>query len=164
MQPYKYCPYCTSILEEKLVEGHDRSTCTECGWINYRNPVPVVGCLVSNEEGELLLIKRALEPAKGSWALPGGFVELEESPLEAGGRELKEETGLDSQPGRLIGAYSQESELYGAVLIVGVEFIVSAYDLHPGDDAKEAKFFPIDEIPQIPFIAQRKLVKDYLNL
>ncbi|MGB3111363.1 MAG: NUDIX hydrolase, partial [Candidatus Omnitrophota bacterium] len=101
MEDYKYCPMCASALRLSEADGRDRLNCPKCGWIDYRNPLPVVACLVSNDDGDLLLIKRGIEPCRGSWALPGGFIEAGETIQDAGERELFEETGLQGVPERL---------------------------------------------------------------
>jgi 8-oxo-dGTP diphosphatase len=162
MQQFKYCPMCAAELAEEYVGGRDRYVCKKCAWINYRNPLPVISCLVQNKKGEILLIKRGIEPSKGEWALPGGFLELEETPEEAGKRELKEETGLDGRPGRQIGVNAHVSPMYGHLLMIGIEYIVDNYDLHVGDDAADAKFYPVDKLPRIPFKSHLKLIHDFL--
>jgi 8-oxo-dGTP diphosphatase len=158
---YKYCPLCASALGIAFVEERDRQVCRECGWINYRNPLPVVACLVRNDGGDLLLIKRGIEPCVGAWALPGGFIETEETIAEAGARELLEETGLIGMAGRLIDVCAQNSSKYGPILIAGMEFIVEGGDISVGDDASDAAFFSVDEIPEIPFSAHRNLIAKF---
>ncbi len=164
MQIYNYCPICSEVLEPGEFEGRARLHCAACGWINYCNPLPVASCLVMNSERELLLIKRGIEPCKGQWALPGGFIELEESPREAAERELFEETGVKGKAKSLIGVYNQKSEMYGYVLMIGVEFEIENGDITIGDDAEDAKFFPVDNLPEIPFIGNKKLIEDFLRL
>ncbi|MFQ5952014.1 MAG: NUDIX domain-containing protein [Candidatus Omnitrophota bacterium] len=161
MENYKFCPMCASGLKLGEIEGRDRLNCPKCGWIDYRNPLPVVACLVSSKKGELLLIKRNIEPCKGYWALPGGFIEADESIEEAGRRELLEETGLNGEAGRLVGAHVQESSMYGAVLMVGLEYTVEDEKTSPGDDAFEAKFIPRDQLPEIPFESHRRLIQEF---
>lgn len=68
--------------------------CQECGFVSFFGPVAAVGGLIVNELGELLLIRRAREPGKGKWGLPGGFVDPGESAEEAVEREIREEIGL----------------------------------------------------------------------
>ena len=164
MKHYKYCPKCKTALEESHVDGRDRSSCAECGWINYCNPLPVTSCLVKNSKGEILLIKRGIEPAIGCWAIPGGFIELDESPEEAGVRELFEETGLKGKTGRLVGVKRHESSIYGAILMVGYEYIIEDEILTVGDDAIDAKFFPVNNLPEIPFPTHLELISEFLNL
>jgi len=163
MKYYKYCPMCKTLLKQGVIDGEKRRFCKKCGWINYLNPVPVVACLVSDAKGKLLLMKRGVEPCKGKWALPGGFIELDESPEQAGKRELYEETGLKGKPGRLIGVNTQPSSTYGLVLVVGIEFIITRETLKPGDDALEAKFFHHNTLPKIPFKSHSALILKYLK-
>lgn len=160
-QNYKYCPLCAGALGSKFIEERDRLVCPDCGWINYRNPLPVVACLVRNPEGQLLLIKRGIEPCIGSWALPGGFIETEETIAEAGVRELREETGLRGSAGRLVDVCAQNSSKYGPILIAGMEFIVEGWELTVGDDAADAAFFPVATLPEIPFSAHRTIIEKF---
>jgi len=162
MEKYKYCPICKKELIEKELEGRIRITCPDCVRIFYRNPLPATAALAVNEQGEILMIKRAVEPFKGQWCLPGGFVEMGESLAESVVRELSEETGLSGKAGRFVGAHIQKSEMYGGVLVVGIEVITKDGTLTPGDDAEEAKFVPIDKIPDIPFETHRKLIEEYM--
>lgn len=164
MQQYKYCPICKANLELKFVDERDRLVCTDCGWVYYRNPVPVIECLVQNSKGELLLIQRNISPCKGCWALPGGFLETDETLQEGGVRELREETGLVSGAGRLVGAHMQDSQKYGMILVMGMEFIIENEDLVPGDDAQDAKFFSRKNLPPVPFNSHRKLIEEFLQL
>ncbi|RKY42787.1 MAG: hypothetical protein DRP85_01770 [Candidatus Makaraimicrobium thalassicum] len=163
MKNYKYCPMCGTSLEWDHVDGRRRLACGECGWIDYRNPLPVIACLVSNRKGELLLIKRGIAPCKGAWALPGGFMEMDETPQEAGQRELREETGLEGMAGRLVGLHTQESPRYGSVLVSGIEFTVKNENIVTGDDAADAKFMPPKDFPDIPFASHRKLIEEFLK-
>lgn len=163
MKDYKYCPMCRSPLVEKLVEERHRLVCENCNWIYYKNPIPVIACMVTNKKGELLLVKRAIEPYKGEWSIPGGFMEFDETLPEAGSRELKEETGLEGRAGRFIGAHVQPSWMYGAVLVVGMEFLVEDETITPGDDAEEAEFMPMDALPDIPIESHLKLIEEYLS-
>ncbi len=163
MKDYKYCPMCGSTFVEKLVKERRRLVCANCDWIYYKNPIPVVVCLVTNTKNELLLVKRAIEPYKGAWSVPGGFLEFDETVPEAGSRELKEETGLEGRAGRLIGAHVQQSWMYGTVLVVGMEFLVENEILTPGDDAEEAEFMPMDALPEIPIESHCKLIEEYLS-
>src|SRR5574343_505168 len=69
-----------------------RHVCSECGYIHYDNPRLVVGC-VAEWEGDILLCKRAIEPQKGFWTLPAGFMENGETTAQAAARETHEEAG-----------------------------------------------------------------------
>ncbi|MFC2062307.1 NUDIX hydrolase, partial [Elusimicrobiota bacterium] len=133
MEYFKNCPICKKKLSWKRIEDRKRLKCTGCGWINYLNPLPAVACLAVDKTGAVLMIKRAVGPQIGRWALPSGFIELEETPQEAALRELKEETGLEGKVENLIGVYRQVSNYYGAVLTIGYRIKITGGKLEPGD-------------------------------
>ena len=161
MQYYKYCPMCSIELIWEFIDGRKRLFCNNCQWIDYKNPVPVVACLVSNEKKEILLIKRAIHPCKGEWALPGGFVELYESIFDAGIRELFEETGLKSNYKKIVNIYVHDSKIYGSILEVGIELIVERFDFNLGKEVLDAKFFNKEAIPKIAFSTHKKLINNF---
>ncbi|MFH1414676.1 MAG: NUDIX hydrolase [Elusimicrobiota bacterium] len=160
MKHFKYCPMCKTELVKEEVCGIERLLCSDCGWINYINPLPAVACVVRDGEGRILLVKRAAEPEAGKWSLPAGFIELGESPAEAAMRELKEETGLDGTEPSLIGVYSDRSSIYGGILTIGYLFTHICGDLAAGDDASDVKFTVIENIDNIPFRSHRILLRE----
>ena len=83
-------------LEFGAVEGEDRDrlACGSCGYVAYVNPRLVVTTIPVNDAGEVVLLRRGIEPGRGSWAQPGGFLEVDETVTEAAIRETLEETGL----------------------------------------------------------------------
>ncbi len=88
-----YCPKCGA---KTFVERNEKAKqCTTCGFVYYFNPSSSVACFIRNPKGELLLVRRAKEPAKGTLDLPGGFIDMHESAEDAVVREVKEETGLN---------------------------------------------------------------------
>jgi 8-oxo-dGTP diphosphatase len=156
---FKFCPQCGAELKSRRIEKKKRLVCPECHWVNYENPLPSSAALVRNKKGEVLLVKRAKEPGRWKWALPSGFIEIDETPEKACLRELKEETGLRGEIVRLVGVYSQKSLLYRNVLIIGYE-VEAQGNLSPGSDSLEAEFFPLDNLPDIPFSSHRKMIED----
>ena len=97
---FKYCPKCGS--DGFTVNNEKSKRCSSCGFVYYFNPSAAVACFIRNEVGELLVVRRAKDPAKGTLDLPGGFVDLHESAEEAVRREVKEETGLDVKSSRYL--------------------------------------------------------------
>jgi ADP-ribose pyrophosphatase YjhB (NUDIX family) len=155
----RYCPWCGKPLSRKLDDDRDRLYCESERRFLYENPVPAATAVIFDGEGGILLVLRNREPAAGEWALPGGFVENGESPGEAAARELEEETGLRATGPELIDVIYQESLFYGTcLLIIGYRFAGFSGDIKPGDDADDARFFPVDELPPLAFESHRRLV------
>lgn len=157
---FKFCPLCRYYLRKTQVDGRKRLVCQKCGWIHYKNPIPVAACAVINKKGKILIAKRNIEPGKNRWALPGGFVEWNETPEDTCLRELKEETGIDGEITRLTGVYIQRTKKYGSLLVIG--FIVSAIheDISINSEVKEAKFVSRRNIPYVPFLTHRKIIEE----
>ena len=159
----KFCPYCGYELVRKMLEGRKRLYCSRCGKIYYENPTPVVAIIARDNEGKILLIKRKIEPCKGEWALPSGFMELDESPIEAALRELAEETGLKGKSKRLIGVYPNNSEIHGFLVAIIYEAEIVGGELCAGDDAEEAEFFAVSQLPVLAFQSHREALGEVLK-
>ena len=155
----KYCPWCGEPLSTKAEDGKDRLYCASEERFIYENPVPASTAVLFDDEGRILLVLRNREPGAGEWALPGGFVENGESPEDAARRELEEETGLVARGPELIDVIYQESDFYKTcLLIIGYRFESFEGDPVAGDDADDAKFFPVDELPPLAFESHRTIV------
>jgi ADP-ribose pyrophosphatase YjhB (NUDIX family) len=117
--------------------------------------------VVVDNKDRVLLVKRSVAPKKGFWCLPGGFVELGESPEKAALRELKEETGLVGSIDMLLGVSANPSSLYHTVLMVG--YLVKSYfgNLIAGDDANDAVYFHYTELPEIAFESHASFIRMY---
>jgi 8-oxo-dGTP diphosphatase len=102
--------------------------------------VPCVGAIITDAAGRLLLIKRGHEPGKGLWSIPGGRVESGETDEQAVIREVREETGLVVQPGRLIGAVRRPASAGAMLDIRDYAAIVTGGTLAAGDDADDARW------------------------
>jgi len=158
-----YCPYCGNKLKRKKLEGRNRLFCPNCEKIYYENPTPVVAVVTRDDEGRILLIKRKINPCKGKWALPSGFMEIEETPVQGALRELKEETGIEGKVKRLIGVYSNESKIHGHLVIIMYEAKMSGGILCAGDDAEEAVFYDVEKMPEIIFDSHLEAVREVLK-
>ncbi len=159
----KYCPICSILLEKRNMEERLRLVCPKCEWVNYENPIPAVVMFLKNQNNEILLIKRNVEPEKGKWALPSGFIEVDETTEDAAIRELKEETNIKGGIKKLIGVYIEHPAIYKSVLVIGYEVEFISGSLLAGSDCSGAKFFSSDELPPIPFSSHRKIIKDRLK-
>lgn len=134
--------YC-QICGDKLVAKKDHSECPSCKQRHYANPKPCVEIALFNETGQLLLAKRAREPYKGKYDLPGGFIDLGETAEEAIGREIKEELSLEwgqikdvNYATSYTGEYPWGSDTYETLILVFVGRTVVT-ELSPQDDVEE---------------------------
>ncbi len=159
-----HCTQCGGKLESRPIEGRERLVCSACGAVHYENPLPVASVLVPGPNHSVLLIKRNHEPYKGFWCMPVGFAEIGEDIQQAALRELREEAGIDGRIRQLLDASSYVSPMYGDVLIVTFEAEKTGGTEQGGDDADEARYFPIDSLPEIPFPPQMKAISNYLRL
>ena len=120
--------------------------------MNYKSPKLTVDGIVL-KDGTILLIKRKNQPFEGKWALPGGFVEYGEKTENATMREVFEETGLMTKINHLVGVYSDPNRdpRGHTVSIVYVLDIICNGELKSGDDACDAKFFDLKNLPDLSF-------------
>lgn len=160
----RFCHFCGNRLTQKDWEGRVRPFCPRCRRPIYENPVPASALVVVDQAANLLLTKRSVDPKKGLWCLPGGFMELSETPEASALRELREETGLVGVIRTLLGVRSNHSDRYGTVLIVG--YLVTDYSGEPvpGDDAEAVDFFSPEALPEIAFESHAFFIQTALKL
>lgn len=113
------------------------------------------------EGKEILLIKRKNPPFKGRWALPGGFVDYNERTDDAASREAKEETGLEVEPMRLVGVYSDPNrDPRGHTVSIAYLCKAAKGQAEAGDDAEDVWWWPLDDLPELAFDHAR-IIGDY---
>lgn len=150
-----FCPNCGATLVLAEAAGRQRPVCPECGFVYYKNPIPAVGILIEAEDG-LVLIQRGQPPEVGEWALPSGFVEADESVEEAAIREAHEETGLEIVLRDMVGVFSFPDGPPTSGIIVFYRARIVGGTLHAGDDARDARIFAPNAIPELPFRTHRQ--------
>ena len=128
----------------------------------YVNPRLVVTTLPITEAGEIVLIRRGIEPGRGSWAQPGGFLEVDETVHEAAIRETLEETGLLVEPGEIVGLYTR---LEAAVVTIAFEARIVGGTAAPTPEATEIRAYPPEAIPwpEIAFRTTMWALRDWLG-
>ena len=158
MSGFRFCPLCGERLEPKPAPPDaGRPACPKGHFVHFDNPPPTVQGWIERD-GAYLILRRNEEPYAGEWDLPGGFVEMGESPMEAVVREVAEETGLTVTPTGVIGAFTSE---YGSP---GRHTIDIAYlcRIESGDfeldtvEKTEATWVPLDEMPRLAFSGERQ--------
>ena len=146
---YKYCLKCAGAFEHK---GGNWLRCKQCGYNFFVNAAPGVGVFIFNEQKRVLLAKRKVDPKKGTWETPGGFMHPGEVPEDAVRREVEEELGVkvvvDKYVGSMPGTYD-----YGGVMLpfIGLYFTATVTDgeIKADDDVAEARFFSLDKLEEI---------------
>jgi ADP-ribose pyrophosphatase YjhB (NUDIX family) len=161
---YRYCPICTNELKRVFLDGRERQGCESCGFIHYVNPSPAAA-MVLFEKQDVLLVKRRFEPRSGFWSLPAGFIEADETPEQAAIREVKEETGLDVRINQLVDVHSGCHAMKKRIVLVVYWGEIEGGSLKAGDDALEALFFPIDNLPpEMAFNSHLKALEKTISL
>jgi len=156
MRDWRHCPRCAADLERRVPAGDDeeRLLCPACGLVLYENPAPTAGAIVDDGDGRIMLVRRAIEPFKGKWDVPGGFIKPGEDGTDAVRRELAEELGVEV----LVGAAAWViADTYGAegaptLNIFYLARIVSG-EPAPADDVAEIAWFGPDGLPPASEIA-----------
>ena len=158
----KYCPYCGKKVILKKEGDTTREYCVECTLFFYNNPLPVVSAIVLKGR-KILLVKRKNPPYQGRWCLPSGFAENGESIEEASLRELKEETGIDGAITSLVDVNWTKNKFYGDLIFHTFEVEQMGGVLQAGDDATDAKYFPIHDTPKLAFKSNIKAVEAFIR-
>ena len=158
-----FCSNCGKKNVFGYKDGAQRYYCRNCNIIHYQNPKPTATLVCPNKQS-ILLVKRAVNPGKGLWGLPGGFVELNETPEIAAIRELKEETNLRGEVVGTLGTCSHFNTIFGDILLIGLVINITDWStIAAGDDAAEARLFALEKMPKLAFKCHEKIFQKYLE-
>lgn len=159
---FTFCPDCGSHLPP-TPDAFAPQKCAQCGRTHYHESKPCAGALIV-QDGRVLLVRRAIEPFKDYWDIPGGFLEPGEHPLDGMLREVREETGLAVRVRELLGVYIDRYDNNGhEIYTLNHYYIVEPRAGTPraADDASELCWFLPDELPdQIAFEHARRVLSD----
>ena len=154
---------CGASIEQRIPEGENRlrHCCTQCDHIHYLNPKIIVGTLPVREN-QILLCRRAIDPRKGLWTLPAGFMENKETLVEGACRETFEETGAKVRCNDMIGTYSIP-EINQVYVMFSADFLTDPLDSTP--ESLEVVFFDPEAIPwaEIAFPVMRQCLEVWLG-
>jgi 8-oxo-dGTP diphosphatase len=114
---FRYCPRCAGQIQVRVSAGTARPACAACGFVQYEQPKVGAGTLIT-KDNRLLLLRRAHDPWSGHWNLPAGYLEADESPVEAALRETREETGLETEVSKLFGVFHFTDDPRGSGLLI----------------------------------------------
>jgi ADP-ribose pyrophosphatase YjhB (NUDIX family) len=156
-----FCPACGRPVEARVLEADHRPrlVCPE-GHVTWRNPRIVVGTLPVRG-GRVYLARRDIEPRRGRWTCPGGFLEVGESTHEGARRETEEETELRVEIGTLIGVYSRP---HAGIVTIVYEATVVGGAPEPAAETSEVRDFGPDEIPwgELAFSTVESALRDWV--
>jgi ADP-ribose pyrophosphatase YjhB (NUDIX family) len=154
---------CGGALESRFhpPDGCHRLICTGCDRIQYRNP-SVVGAVIPERDGAVLLLRRARPPRSGTWVFPGGYVELGETVEAAAIRECREEVGVEPRLGPLLSVYNRPAP---GVVIVVYRATLTDGEPRPGPEAGAVAWFTPDRIPwhELAFDTTEAALRDWIS-
>ncbi len=168
-----FCPRCGAPLSERIPELDDRprKVCSECAFVVYVNPKVAAGTVPVRDDGQIALVRRAVEPQVGLWSWPCGYLENDETVEDCARRETHEETGVEVLLGALLGIYSYPQDARDATLagsglvIVSWAARVTSIELAPGSDVQETAWFAPADIPwdELAFDSSHRALRDFLD-
>jgi ADP-ribose pyrophosphatase YjhB (NUDIX family) len=135
-----------------------RPACPACGWVHFEDPKVAAAVLVE-QDGKVLLTRRASQPFKGKWSLPAGFVDAREDPARAAERECLEETGLIVRVTGLVDVVGGREHERGADIVIIYRAEIIGGQVSAGDDADRAEFFLYDQLPDLAFQSNINLLQ-----
>ena len=160
----RFCPLCGGTLAQRVVppDSREHPACVGCGFVYYLQP-KIVACTIPVRDGRVLLTRRAIDPARGLWTFPGGYVDWGEDVGDAARRETLEEVRLPVRLEALLGLYSYP----GAPVVVAVWIAEVPPDLEPVPSAAEvleAGYFAPGDIPwdALAFPSTRDALRDWI--
>lgn len=165
---WRSCPRCAAALEAIVSEpgAQPHLACVSCGERYWGNPAPTASLIATDMAGRLLLVERAIEPARGMWDTPGGFIETGEDALDAALRELREETGLCADITGVLGIFS---DAYGDTgqSTLNIFYRATVTDVTcavPASDVSRIEWFEPQDAPvdALAFDCVRRAVSEWL--
>ncbi len=156
-----FCVQCGAPLVTRIIEGRELEACPNDDFVLWRDP-KVAAAVVVEAEGGIILGRRAIEPGRGLWCLPGGFVNHDEDPAAAAVRECVEEIGADVELLELLGVYHVAKTT--ASSIVGIAYrgrLRPDSKIAAGPEMLEVAVFRPDALPEIAFPSHRQVLALY---
>ena len=157
-----YCFQCGSELSVTWIEDRPRQVCPVCGWVYYPQ-LKVSAAGLVEKDGKILLVRRKQEPWAGYWYLPAGYVEADEDPARAAGRELFEETGVRADPDELFGLYYFDDDPRGNGLLIVYRCQYQDGEPSASTETEQGEFFAADALPAaLAGAGQERALADWL--
>ncbi len=144
------------------VMDKDRRVCPSCRYVYFTDPKVGVGVAIVEDE-KLLLVRRRMNPERGKWSLPAGYADQDEDPRETAEREALEETGLIVAVESLLDVFFNPPGQGGASIFILYRARRISGEPQAGDDAADAGFFALDQLPELAFASTHAAVARLLH-
>jgi len=159
----RFCPLCAAPLVREAVppDQREQAVCSTCRFVFYLNPKLVAGT-IPEQDGRILLTRRSINPSRGLWTFPGGFVDFGETVTDAALRETFEETGLHVELTGLLNVYSYP----GSPVIIVYRARVTGGVLSPCPENDAQEWMKPTEIPwdRLAFPSTREALREWVAL
>lgn len=147
---------------DRLAYGKSRRVCPECGYIHFTDP-KVAAVVFIEKDHRVLLVRRAINPERGKWALPAGYIDDGEDPREAAIREVREETGLAIEITRLIDVQTGPDSHGASIVIIYAARVLDGI-ARPLDDADAVLWYAVgDPLPELAFESTRQMLDTWIT-
>ncbi|MBN2304750.1 MAG: NUDIX hydrolase [Anaerolineae bacterium] len=165
-KPVNFCQVCGHAMTDQHAYGKSRRVCPDCGYVHFQDP-KVAAVIFIEHRNRVLLVRRVMNPERGKWALPAGYIDYGEDPRDAAVREVQEETGLEIAITRLIdvqgGPTQNSSAHHGASIVIIYGARVVNGTAEPRDDADAVLWYAAsDPLPDIAFESTRTMLETWI--
>lgn len=160
--PINFCQICGHEMQDKHAHGKLRRVCPSCGFVHFQDPKVAVVAFIEKDE-RVLLVQRAMNPERGKWALPAGYVDYGEDPQQAVIREVNEETGLEIEVTRLIDVEGGPGTFGASIVIIYAASVLNGV-ARPQDDANAVLWYAAsDPLPELAFDSTHAMLGTWLQ-
>jgi 8-oxo-dGTP diphosphatase len=156
--PVNFCQVCGGPMTDRIVYGAERRMCPACGFIHFADPKVAAVVFIEHKQ-RVLLVRRKMNPGRGLWSLPGGYVDYGEDPRAAAVREAREETGLEVAITDLVSVGSN-----GGPIVITFTARVMNGVARPQDDAEAVCWYSADDpLPDIAFESTQTMLANWVQ-
>ena len=154
MEKLNYCSYCANPLE--FIDKHYH--CNKCNRTVYLDPKVAVASIITKEKGDIMLVKRAVDPSIGKWSFPSGFVDQGENLEDALIREVREEINLSIKVNYLIGVYSYQDN---PVILCVFDAEILSGEIIMNNEISGVEEFSLENLPDLAFKHDKQIIDDW---
>ncbi len=159
--PVNYCQVCGAPMIDKLAFGQVRRACSVCGFVHFDDPKVAAAAFIERDN-HVLLVRRAMNPERGKWALPAGYIDYGEDPRDAVMREVLEETGLTIEVTRLLDVQGSPGTFGASIIIVYGGRVVGG-TASPQDDVDAILWYAAGTpLPPLAFRSTQSLLAEWI--